>query len=84
MPNEVAAVELDNQAFECRVIRHLARQMLNCHRVFKERDRKIDGQFDVAVFRDEIAPIFDRPRRDEGRQRAEMRIGLVRNEIGRR
>ena len=48
------------------MIGHLARQVFDRRRMFEKRDRQIDGEFDVAVFGDEIAPILDRTLRDEG------------------
>ena len=58
--NELTAIYFDDKTFERRMIGHLVSQILDCHRVLKERDRKIDGNLDMSVFGDEIAPIADR------------------------
>src|SRR3990167_4592405 len=82
MANKLAAGYLNDQTLERRMIRHLASQVLDGHRLFEERDREIDGKFDMPILSGEVAPILDRPGHHELRQRAEVRIGLIGYEIG--
>ena len=75
--NDLAAVDLDDDPLECRVIRHLPAQVLDGLRVLKKRDRQIDRELDRAVLGNEIAPIVDRLADDELRQAAEVGITVV-------
>src|SRR5262249_31081552 len=82
--NGIDAVDLDDQAFECGILRHLSTQILDRRRGLEKRDWQIDGEFHRTMPFHEMAPILDRPADHELGQGTQMRITIIRNEVGRR
>lgn len=70
--NEIDTVDLDDQPLEGRMIRNLPAQIAHRFRVLKECDRQIDGNFDVAMLADEVAPVVECTANYEFGQRAEV------------